>query len=828
MYEDFLPFVTKPARYIDNEVNAVHKDHGQVKTRICLFFPDAYEVGMSHLGLRILYHILNARNDTVCERVFSPWPDYEARLRAANRPLTSLETNTPLREFDIIGITLQYELSYSNVLSGIELAGIPLRAREREAHDPVVIAGGPCAANPAPLASFIDAFFIGEAEEAVNELPVLHQQYAERRAFLEALSRSPGWYVPAFGNTPVRRRIVADIENAAFPDRPLVPLLRPVHDRVTVEIARGCIRGCRFCQAGIIYRPYRERSAACIKDILEESLRCTGYDELSLASLSSGDHSEIQPLMQELADQYRDSRISLSLPSLRIGTLTPDMIRAVAGVRKTGFTLAPEAGTERLRRVINKPVSDADLMEAARTIFASGWSVLKLYFMIGLPTETDEDLEGIIRLAQELFSAGRRVAKRHVQINITVSTFVPKPHTPFQWFGQAPQEEIKRKQAYLAARLNKKGIAVKPHDPQTSQLEGAFARGDASLGQVLEAALRLGCRFDGWSEEFDYAKWEEAFRTCGIDLAAYACRSFGPDDPLPWDFIRTGITKQFLRAEFERASAAEATPNCREHCAACGLGCPDGGSTNLGKTAAAKSARAQGKRTISTGRERSPGARIRMQFEKSGRMRFLAHLDLMTIIQRSAFRAGLPVAFSQGFNPHPRISFGPALPVGMESTSEFLDMETTRYVDPGEAQQALNASLPDGIIISASRIVPGNAPSLSGSITRYVYEITVPEALAAELPDRIRRFLSQDAVLIEKEGKQKDLRPCIESATVDAEGPGRAITLTLKDRDGVKPRIQDILVRLFSAAPEELHAFGIVRREMLYWDGRAWKSPMHL
>ncbi len=369
----------------------------------CLFFPDTYEVGMSHLGIRILYHILNSRPDTACERVFSPWPDYEDRLRASGRPLTSLESNLPLAEFDIIGITLQYELSYSNILTGLELAKIPIRSEDRNDSHPLIIAGGPCSVNPEPLSDFIDVFFIGEAEEAVHEIVLLRQQHPGKREFLSAISKQEGFYVPSLGKTTVRRRYLKSIETAPYPDKPLVPLMKPIHDRVTVEVARGCIRGCRFCQAGIIYRPYRERSPETVKGLLEESLSCTGYDELSLASLSTGDYSDIQPLIIDLMEKYRDSRISVSLPSLRVGTLTPEMIRAIAGTRKTGFTLAPEAGTERLRRVINKPVSDLDLMDAAETIFRSGWNTIKLYFMIGLPTETDLDLDGIIRLTNELF-----------------------------------------------------------------------------------------------------------------------------------------------------------------------------------------------------------------------------------------------------------------------------------------------------------------------------------------------------------------------------------------------------------------------------------------
>ncbi len=681
MLEDFLPLVTKPARYINNEIHSVHKDLAAVRTKVCLFFPDTYEVGMSHLGLRILYQVLNSRDDTACERVFSPWTDYEEKLRASGRPLTSLESNLPLAEFDIIGVTLQYELSYSNILVGLELGRVPVRSDDRTDDHPIVIAGGPCAVNPMPLSAFIDAFFIGEAEEAMHEIVELRQQHPGRKEFLAALAGCDGFYVPALGAKTVKRRVIRDLESALWPAQPLIPLLKPVHDRVTVEVARGCIRGCRFCQAGIIYRPYRERSPERVKDLLQESIECTGFDELSLASLSTGDYSAIQPLMEDLVARYRASRVSISLPSLRIGTLTPEMIRAVAGVRKSGFTLAPEAGTERLRCVINKPLAEQDLLDAAAVIFSSGWSVLKLYFMIGMPTETDEDLDGIIRLVTNIFAVGKRESRRHIQINVSVSTFVPKPHTPFQWFGQATREEIKAKQAYLERGLRKKGIALKPHHAETSVLEGAFARGDAAIGRVIEEAVKLGCRFDGWTECFDFKKWTEAFRICGLDPATYASRSFGLDEQLPWQFVQTGITQEFLKREYNRAIKAEVTPNCRAKCEACGMACKDGGRETFGKPA----------RTIAAPIVRPAGTaapsgealvtKIRMRYTKTDRLRFLSHLDLMTLVQRAAVRAHIPLAFSQGFNPHPKIAFGPALPVGMESETEYLDMETDAGID---------------------------------------------------------------------------------------------------------------------------------------------------
>jgi len=827
MLEDFLPLVTKPARYINNEIHSVHKDLATVRTKVCLFFPDTYEVGMSHLGLRILYQVLNSREDTACERVFSPWTDYEEKLRASGRPLTSLESNLPLASFDIIGVTLQYELSYSNILVGLELGRIPVRSVDRTDDHPIVIAGGPCAVNPMPLSAFIDAFFIGEAEEALHELVELRQKHPGRKEFLAALAAFDGFYVPALGAKPVKRRVIKDLESAVWPSRPLIPLLKPVHDRVTVEVARGCIRGCRFCQAGIIYRPYRERSPERVTNLLQESIQCTGFDELSLASLSAGDYSSIQPLMEDLVSRYRASRVSISLPSLRIGTLTPEMIRAVAGVRKSGFTLAPEAGTERLRCVINKPLAEQELLDAAAVIFSSGWSVLKLYFMIGMPTETDEDLDGIIRLVTNIFAVGKRSSRRPIQINVSVSTFVPKPHTPFQWFGQATRDEIKAKQAYLDRGLRKRGIALKPHHAETSVLEGAFARGDAAIGRVIEEAVRLGCRFDGWTECFDFKKWIEAFRICGLDPAQYASRSFGIDEQLPWQFVQTGVTQEFLKREYNRAIKAEVTPNCRAKCEACGMACKDGGRETFGKPAKtfAPAPIVQPSMTASPSGE-TLVTKIRMRYTKIDRLRFLSHLDLMTLVQRAAVRAHIPLAFSQGFNPHPKIAFGPALPVGMESETEYLDMETDAGIDLLSTTKALNNTLPQGMRILEMRVVPRKAASLSGSIERYAYAVDIPPAFVRDLEKRVQEFLSRPAVIVEKEGKQKDIRPCIEAIAVTlSEGPA-LLSVTLIDQGQIKPRIQDVIEQLLGITKEQFLLFRAKRTGLYCKEGGRWRDPM--
>ncbi len=467
-------------------------------------------------------------------------------------------------------------------------------------------------------------------------------------------------------------------------------------------------------------------------------------------------------------------------------------------------------------------------MDAAETIFRSGWNVLKLYFMIGLPTETDADLDGIIRLANDLFALGKRMSKRHVQLNISVSTFVPKPHTPFQWMGQATIEEIRRKQAYLEKGLRRKGIALKPHNPETSLLEGAFARGDRRIGRVIEEAARLGCRFDGWTECFDFKKWNDAFQKCGLDASTYACRSFGLDEALPWDYVKSGVTAEFLKREYRRAAAAEITENCREECAACGIGCVDGGTLSLGKVSSPADALSEQPGTAD--RKQHPGqtdmtTRIRMKFTKTGRIRFLSHLDFMTLFHRAVVRAGVPIAFSQGFNPHPKIAFGPALSVGMESETEFLDMETDPFIDLLQTTKSLNSALPDGVRILESRIVPKKAPSLSGNISRYWYEARVPLRSGDGIEERVREFLSRASVVVSREEKQKDIRPGIESIAV-ARGASVEINIVLVDHDQLKPRIQDVIEQLFGIDREQAALFSIKRRGLYCREKDRWISPM--
>lgn len=595
-----LPKVLKPTRYQGNEWNSIHKDWETTQVKIAFAFPDVYEVGMSHLGLRILYHLVNNREDTLMERVFAPWVDFEEKIRENHIPLFSLESYKPLNEFDVLAFTLQYEMSFTNLLNMLDLAGIPLRSAER-VDSPLILAGGPTAYNPEPLAAFIDAFVIGEGEEVIHEVIDTVKSFKQahgkrdRKVLLEELAKISGVYVPefydvvyhndgtirevvpnvSFAPARVTRRVVRDLDKVDFPTNPIVPFTEVVHDRIMMEVLRGCSRGCRFCQAGMVYRPVREKSPATLLDQAEKLVRNTGYDEISLTSLSTSDYSCVQGVLESLVDKYGPVGIGISLPSLRADSFSVDLAKQVQRVRRTTLTFAPEAGTQRMRDVINKGVTENDLMEAVEGAFQAGWTTIKLYFMIGLPGETYEDLDGIVDLAYKVVDKGREILGGRVgrmKVTISASSFVPKAHTPFQWVPQDKTDVLMAKQEYLARRLRHRRINFNWHDARLSFIEAVFARGGRRVGNVLEKAWKLGCKFDSWSEHFKFDKWLQAFEKAGLDPEFYANRPIKLEDTLPWEHIDAGISKEFLAAEFQKAFGEEKTQDCRfAQCTVCGV-----------------------------------------------------------------------------------------------------------------------------------------------------------------------------------------------------------------------------------------------------------------
>lgn len=594
-WETLLGDVTKPARYTGGEWNAAQKDPATVSVRFLLALPDVYEVGMSNLGLKILYGILNDRSDTYAERAYCPWPDMEAVMRREGAALCSLETDTPLRDFDVVGCSLQYEMTYSNILTMLDLAGIPLESRNRSEGDPLILGGGPCTCNPEPLADFFDAFVIGEGEEVIGEIVDAVDDWkqsgrCDRSVLLRRLAGIEGVYVPALygphydqngmfldirpmdaaAPVAINRRLVPDLDGSPFPTHPIVPYLETVHDRIMLELFRGCTRGCRFCQAGVIYRPVRERRPETLLKLAQELVDNTGYDEISLVSLSSADYSCLTGLTKSLLNRFAPQGVSLSLPSLRIDSFSIELANEIQKVRRSGLTFAPEAGTQRLRDVINKGVTEENLFEAAGAAFRSGWSGIKLYFMIGLPTETDEDVLAIAELAIRVMALAKKVRNR--KVTVSVSTFVPKPHTPFQWYAQIPVEEMQRRQDLLRSALRGRGINLNWHDAQTSRLEGVFARGDRRLGRVLLKAWQQGARFDGWSEHFRPEIWDAAFAEAQIDPEFFAARDRRMEEALPWQHIQSGVDADWLKNEWQQALSAATTPDCRHgECTGCGV-----------------------------------------------------------------------------------------------------------------------------------------------------------------------------------------------------------------------------------------------------------------
>ncbi len=721
-----LKSVSKPGRYAGGEYGEVLKDKTQVKARFAFCFPDTYEIGMSNLGVRLLYGALNRHPDIWCERVYDPWVDMQEEMRAHNLPLTALESGDPLSDFDFVAFTLQYEMSYTNVLNMLELAKLPLRTLDRAEDDPLIIGGGPCAYNPEPIADFFDLFNIGEGEDMLPSIVRLYIKMKEdgsytRAAFLhEAAKTIPGVYVPSLYNvsyksngtieayTPiyddipkqVTKQIIGDLDRVYFPEQVVMPYIETVHDRIMLEVYRGCIRGCRFCQAGMIYRPVREKSPEVLNAQARKLFDTTGYEEISLSSLSISDYTELEPLCDKLLSWTDDNMVSLSLPSLRVDSFSKDLMKRIESVRSSSLTFAPEAGTQRLRDVINKNVREEDVLRAVQVAFDAKKNAVKLYFMNGLPTETYEDLDGIAaladRVAEAYYQNPNRNRSRQVQVTVSVSCFIPKPFTPFQWEAQDTMEMLAEKQAYLKTKITNRHVRYQHHDAKVSRIEAVLARGDRRLGNALELACREGFKFDAWDEYFDYDKWLDVLTRTGIDPAFYANRAFGEDEVLPWDIIDCGVSKEFFLRERKKAYEAATTPNCREMCSACG-------ANRLG-----------GKRAVCPGCQQNTQSEpialptpevlpdwkklevpktIRILFRKVGDLQYISHLDLQRTMARVLVRAKIPMWYTQGFNPHAKVIFGLPLSVGTESECEFIDLRIDRDITPAEVKSRLNREL---------------------------------------------------------------------------------------------------------------------------------------
>ncbi len=761
--KNLLPFVTKPGRYVGNELGATKKEH-QGKLKVALAFPDVYEIGMSYLGQAILYHLINQKPDQVAERVFSPWPDAEEVMRKEGIPLFSLETHTPLQEFDVVGFSLTYELNYATVLNLLDLAGIPVFSSQRNENYPLVMAGGPSAMNPEPMADFFDLFALGDAEEMVGEiLDVSHQAKKDKSSkndILLKLSRISGVYVPQFYEVTynaenkfesmkpkspeipdkIKVRAIPELKSEYYPPLPIVPFLETTHDRLTLEIMRGCPMRCRFCAATAAYQPKRERKVEEIVRQAEVGIANSGWDEISLLSLSTTDYSRLPELVRVLNFKFSSKKVSISLPSLRPDSLSLEVARLVSRVKKSGLTFAPEAGTIRMRNVVGKHLNEEDLLETARIAFSSGWNLLKLYFMIGLPTEREEDLSGIVEWLKKILQVAKN-AGGGKNLNITISPFTPKPHTPFQWEKQEDVDHLQSKIYFLKDNLHKGNLHLKFRDPHVSHLEGLMSRGDRRLSTVIFSAWKRGAKLDSWSEHFNYSLWKEAFAEAGIDPSFYS-RERDIDEPLPWDHIDKGINKEHLMKERNRAYALSeeiAPPEGQvppthppERVSFDKVKMTDLVSSEEMQKRLTPSSDLSPATSASYGRKRKKlpvslpvtvaRGRVRLKWSKAEEVRFTSHLDVGRTFERTIRRSGIPIAYSEGFHPHQKVAFGPPLPLGYVSDSEYLDIQLTEPYTPIFLDR-LNHTLPLGFRFLEARSILGKSDSLSSVVNLASYEL---------------------------------------------------------------------------------------------------------
>jgi radical SAM family uncharacterized protein/radical SAM-linked protein len=824
--QSILPFVTKPGRYIGNEFNTIKKDWQTSSIRFALIFPDLYEIGMSHFGLQILYHLLNNQEDILAERCFAPDIDAEKVMVEKSVPLQSLESGKPLNSFDVLGITLPYELCYTNILTILDLAGIPKYSCDRAPSHPIILGGGSCSLNPEPVAEFFDAILLGDGEEAVVEIAETIKKAKNndlsKKQTLENLSKIQGIYIPAEFSTEyddtgalssihntnknfqqVERRIVKNLDATSHLCQPIVPNAKIVHDRLGIEIARGCTRGCRFCQAGMIYRPVRERTVDQIFKLADDGIGKSGFEELALLSLSTGDHSCINDILPRLMDRFADENVSVSMPSMRVGTLSHTLMDQIKRVRKTGFTVAPEAGSERLRQVINKGITEEDLLTTCKDAFRLGWNTIKLYFMIGLPTETMDDIDAIADLTKKIKDVAAETGNRRNQVTVSVGTFVPKPHTPFQWQQQLTLDESRERIQYLKQVLPRKGVKFKWHDPQMSFLEGVFSRGDRNLAKLIETAWSLGARLDGWSDHFQIEIWQQAAEECGLDLTRYL-RARKPEEVLPWQHLSSGLDPDFFVQEMDKALSGTYTPDCRYHgCQSCGL-CDFStlmpivhGSGSETESQLQKSPEAADKKS------QENHYKYVVNYSRTGDISYLGHLEILQIVFRSLKRARIRTNFSKGFNPSPKVSFGAALPVGMESEAEFFIMDLPEPLhDTDFTRNLLNNNLPPGIKVTEITLHSGKIPQ---SVLN-TYTISMPRPFTEQEKHSIHSYLDSAEFLVSRirkgKTKQIDIRPLLQDIQLIREDTLEITIISTAGTPGVK--VEEALAHICLISKNEL------------------------
>ncbi len=841
LQEEILPRVEKPSRYLGNEVNAVHKAPGSVDIRVGLAFPDLYDLGLGNLGIHILYAAINAVGWASCERIYAPGLDMEAQLRERKLPLFTLETKSPVAELDLLGFTLQSELTYTNILNLLQLSGLSLRTSGRQPTDPLVCAGGPAVFNPEPLAPFIDFFVIGDGEDAILEIiEVLRDSRgATRSERLKRLAELEGIYVPtlypmetlddgrivpALDAPPIRKRITRDLNGSTFPVDYIVPYTQQVHDRISLEVLRGCTQGCRFCQAGMTTRPVRERGLQEVDSLLQRTLDATGYEEVSLVSLSTCDYSRVRQLVENTVERARPQRVSVSLPSLRLDSFSVELADMVAETRRTGLTVAPEAASPRLRSVINKWIPDEELLQMTLAAYERGWDHVKMYFMIGLPTERDDDILAISDLAKEVVTRGRRIHRR-ARANLGVSTFVPKPFTPFQWAEQLSLEETERRQDLLQEALDRDPrIKFGRHDPRETFLEGLIGRADRRAADLIEAAFHQGARFDAWREHLDFGAWQRAIQQVGYDVAN-ALRRRDRSERLPWDHIDVLIPKQWFREDWQRALKLEHALDCRHSkCHKCGVIDHERPlcASMLRRSIQGRAPESSWERSDPIAPQEPPAAqRLWLKVSRTDSARYLSHLEAVNAWLRALRRAKIPLSYSQGFHPHPKLAFSSAVPVNTQSLGEYMDITLVQRFDPQVLMSRLAEVLPQGFGVHAISEVHRSAPSLMSINTGSDYLIRLPGTDRAQLQQRVDALCALEHLEVPRRTKKRRQRRQSADRVVDLRGSIQRCELlsdeipTLSMRlirvDGVIAKVRELLPHLTNEPDRAL----VIRTETL-------------